>query len=343
MRHPWVNTALLVLVPLTLIGGLGALLTGDPDRGWVVALHGVGGYAILTLLGWKAVVILRAYRRRRLFSPTGLGFLFLAVLLPALLGTGFVWSYVGPVWFGAISLMVVHGLLGVVLAALFLWHLAARRFVLRLAPAHDRRAFLRLTAGALAGFGAWWLAGPTKTALALPGALRRFTGSYETGSYSGRFPATSWLFDTPPTLDPTRWRLVVDGLVARPLVLDYPALLALADTRRDEVLDCTGGWYSAQVWTGVSLARLLDLAGVQPTARSLRIEAATGYARRFDLATAATCLLATHVAGQPLDRSHGFPVRLVVPGQRGFAWVKWVTRVHVSSRPAWLQAPVPLS
>jgi DMSO/TMAO reductase YedYZ molybdopterin-dependent catalytic subunit len=343
MRHPWVNTALLILIPLTLLAGLGALLTGDPTRAWVVGLHGIGGYAIVVLLGRKAVIIVRAYRRRRLFSPTGLGFLVLALLLVALLATGFIWSYAGPVWLGPISLMVVHGLLGVALAGLFLWHVAARRFVLRLPPAHDRRAFLRLTVAGLVGWGAWWLAGPVKSALALSGAGRRFTGSYETGSYTGRFPATSWLFDTPPEIHPAAWRLVVDGLVARPLVLSYDDVLALVDRTQAVVLDCTGGWYSAQVWAGVGLARLLALAGdAQPGARSIRIESVTGYARHFDLREAATTLLATHVAGEVLDRAHGFPVRLVAPGHRGFAWVKWVTRVHVSARPAWLQSPLPL-
>lgn len=342
MRHPWVNTALFVLVPLTLVAGLGALLTGDPARAWVVGLHGIGGYAIVVLLGHKATVVLRAYRRRRLFSPTGLGSLALALLLLALLGTGFAWSYVGPVWLGNMSLMVVHGLLGVALAGLFLWHVSARRFVLRLPPARDRRAFLRLTVAGLMGWGAWWLAGPVRNVLSLSGATRRFTGSYETDSYTGRFPATSWLFDTPPDLDPATWRLVVDGLVARPLMLGYEEVLALADTTQAVILDCTGGWYSAQVWSGVSLARLLALAGVQPGARSIRIEAVTGYARHLDLNEAAEALLATHVAGEALDRAHGFPARLVVPGRRGFAWVKWVTRVHLSARPAWLQSPLPL-
>lgn len=342
MRHPWVNTALLVLVPLTLVAGLGALLTGDPARAWVVGLHGIGGYAIVALLSHKAVVVLRAYRRRRLFGLKGLAFLALALLLLALLGTGFAWSYAGPVWLGRISLMVVHGLLGVALAGLLLWHVAARRFVLRLPPARDRRAFLRLAVAGLAGWGAWWLADPLKRALALSGTTRRFTGSYETGSYTGLFPATSWLFDTPPDLDPATWRLVVDGLVARPLALGYDEVVALADRTQAVVLDCTGGWYSAQVWSGVSLARLLELAGVRPEARSIRIESVTGYARHLDLSEAADGLLATHVAGEPLDRAHGFPARLVIPGRRGFAWVKWVTRVHLSARPAWLQSPLPL-
>jgi DMSO/TMAO reductase YedYZ molybdopterin-dependent catalytic subunit len=41
-------------------------------------------------------------------------------------------------------------------------------------------------------------------------------------------------------------------------------------------------------------------------------------------------LLATHVGGEALAEGHGAPVRLVVPGRRGYQWVKWVGRVTVS-------------
>ena len=67
----------------------------------------------------------------------------------------------------------------------------------------------------------------------------------------------------------------------------------------------------------------------------------TGYSRRLPLADAGTLLLATHVAGEPLSPGHGFPVRLVVPGRRGFWWVKWVERLSLSDTPWWWQLPFP--
>jgi DMSO/TMAO reductase YedYZ molybdopterin-dependent catalytic subunit len=53
-------------------------------------------------------------------------------------------------------------------------------------------------------------------------------------------------------------------------------------------------------------------------------------------------LLAVDVGGQPLSAGHGAPIRLVVPGRRGYHWVKWVTRVELDESPWWVEAPLPL-
>jgi DMSO/TMAO reductase YedYZ molybdopterin-dependent catalytic subunit len=59
----------------------------------------------------------------------------------------------------------------------------------------------------------------------------------------------------------------------------------------------------------------------------------TGYRWSFDRADADDLLLATHVGGEALSHGHGAPVRLVAPGQRGFIWVKWVTRIELRDGP----------
>ena len=150
----------------------------------------------------------------------------------------------------------------------------------------------------------------------------------------------SWLNDSPPTIDAPQWRLSVIGAVDRELELAYDDL----DQRRGvtAVIDCTGGWYSEQDWRGVPVADVLDQAGTSPNAASITVTSATGYYRRFSMEEAREYVLATHVGDSPLSRGHGYPVRLVAPGKRGFEWVKWVTSIEVNESPKWLQPPLPL-
>ena len=107
-------------------------------------------------------------------------------------------------------------------------------------------------------------------------------------------------------------------------------------------LDCTGGWYSTQEWEGMPLGSILDRAGVSPDAASVTVRSVTGYYRRFSLEEAEGLLLATRVGGETLSHRHGFPLRLVAPGKRGYQWVKWVVALEVNDTGKWLQPPLPL-
>jgi DMSO/TMAO reductase YedYZ molybdopterin-dependent catalytic subunit len=53
-------------------------------------------------------------------------------------------------------------------------------------------------------------------------------------------------------------------------------------------------------------------------------------------------LLSTNVGEETLSAEHGFPLRLVAPGHRGYGWVKWISEVEVSRGPAQLEPPLPL-
>jgi DMSO/TMAO reductase YedYZ molybdopterin-dependent catalytic subunit len=137
-----------------------------------------------------------------------------------------------------------------------------------------------------------------------------------------------------PEVDAGGWSLLVAGRT-----WTYDELQVFSD-RVTAVLDCTGGWYSEQSWEGVWLQRLLPQ-GVAATS-SVNVRSVTGYSRRFAIGDAPRLLLATHLEGSRLDAGNGFPVRLVVPGQRGFTWVKWVTAVDAEDLPPWWQPPFPL-
>jgi hypothetical protein len=182
----------------------------------------------------------------------------------------------------------------------------------------DRRQFLTAAAFGAAALAAWRVQRPAQRALGLPGAKRRFTGSYDAGD---DFPATSWVADDPRPLG-SGYRLQVGERRLTAAELD----------RGDEltaVLDCTGGFYTEQRWRGVLLSRLLEDAH----ASHVRVISHTGYRWSFALDDAQDLLLATHVGGEPLSHGHGAPCRLVAPGRRGFQWVKWVERVELRDGP----------
>jgi hypothetical protein len=244
-----------------------------------------------------------------------------AALVAAVLLSGFVWSAGGNLHVGGFGLLNWHWALGAVLGAMVLLHALLRAKRPRARDLTGRRQFLA-TAGVAVGAVAFWqLQRPVAALFGLRGAKRRFTGSYEAASFEGNaFPTTSWVADHPKPLEHYALAFGDRRLTA--------AELDAGDTLT-ATLDCTGGFYSTQRWRGTRLDRLLaDAPGSH-----VRVISHTGYRWSFDRAEARNLLLATHVGGEPLSHGHGAPVRLVAPGQRGFIWVKWVTRVELHDAP----------
>ena len=202
----------------------------------------------------------------------------------------------------------------------------------------EARAALRAAALAAASLAAYGTLAAVVRLARLPGRARRFTGSYETGSFRpAEMPVTQWLDDPVPAVDPRTWRLTVRG--GGP---DRALALEELEAHREQVravIDCTGGWFAEQDWEGVRLDRLLPA----PAGRSVVVRSVTGYTRRFPLRDLHRLWLATRLGGEPLSPGHGYPARLVAPGRRGFWWVKWVASVEVSAAPWWWQPPFPLT
>jgi Oxidoreductase molybdopterin binding domain len=324
--------SLAALVSLLFGTGLLTWFASGEGSGWVFAAHGIAGGALALLLGWKL-------RRvgRRVLTPSSwdrrVSAALLALALVALtLLSGWVWSTFGRVDLAGYALITWHTLLGTLLTVAVVVHLGLRAKPPRRRDLASRRQLLEAAAIGVGGLIAWRVQRPLSAALGLPGANRRFTGSYEADSFAGNaFPTTSWVADDPKPLDRRSYRLAVEGAVVRSLFLPLEELEG-----QDELvatLDCTGGFYSEQRWRGVRVGRLVDRAEARDDAQHIRVVSVTGYRWSFSLGDAREMLLATRVGGEPLSHGHGAPVRLVAPGRRGFQWVKWVTRLELRSEP----------
>jgi DMSO/TMAO reductase YedYZ molybdopterin-dependent catalytic subunit len=329
-----VDWSLALVVWALFATGVLSLYTGRGDQAWIFVAHGALGFALAALLVWKLrrvwhrIVDTSAWDER-----TGAGLAALLVVTVALV-SGWVWSSGGELIVGGYNLLGWHMALGTALVAVVVLHAALRRKPLRARDvAAGRRQFFAAAGVAAGAFALWQVQRPVSAFFGLRGAKRRFTGSFERGSFAGNegFPPTSWIADRPRVVDDPAYRLRVDGLVRSPLSL-AAADLDAGDSV-DALLDCTGGWYSRQRWSGVRLDRLIARAGARTGAHHVRVESHTGYRWSFPLSEAPKLLIATRVGGQPLSHGHGAPARLVAPGRRGFQWVKWVVRIELIEQP----------
>lgn len=166
-----------------------------------------------------------------------------------------------------------------------------------------------------------------------------------------------------PNIDRTNWQLRVEGRVRRPSSWNWEELTALPEHSVFATVECAGNgrsflqnrvpgvqWGAGAIghaeWTGVPLHLVLEKAGIEPGALEVVFEGADqgtesdhpepmNFARSLPLAKALdpNTLLVYRMNGELLTSSHGFPLRLFVPGWYGVASVKWLRRIEVVDRP----------
>ncbi len=286
---------MLLTLVLVFATGLGAVATGSPRGRWVVIAHGVAAIVVVLLIPWKSMVVRHGLRRARRSRWASL---LLALLVVAALTAGFVSSTGAARSVGGLPVMWLHIAVALALVPLLLWHIFARSTRPRRTDLSRRNAMRFGLLAALAA-GAYAATEITIRLVGAPGARRRFTGSYETGSFEpARMPVTSWLDDRVPAIDAATWRLVVVDV----------SRATRADTRRT-VQHQT--YRSGRRWTAPRggtpsrtgpVFRVASLVRPDETARSLYVHSVTGYWMRLPIDDLDGLVLATKVGGRPLRR-----------------------------------------
>ncbi len=159
-----------------------------------------------------------------------------------------------------------------------------------------------------------------------------------------------------PAIDPDQHRLLVHGLVDRPLSFAMEDLVRFPSVSRLLFLECSGntpfyknsavkpGWtvqdthglLSCAEWTGVRLADVLAEAGVKPEAKWMLAEGADAAAmtRSIPIAKAMDdAILAYAQNGERLRPEQGYPLRLLLPGYEGNTNIKWLRRLKLGDQP----------
>jgi len=157
-----------------------------------------------------------------------------------------------------------------------------------------------------------------------------------------------------PQIDPAEHRLMLHGLVERPLVFTVDELRQFPCVSPTYFLECSGnpsfvppygktaaevaGLVSCAQWTGVPLKTLLEHAGLKKEAKWIVAEGADGAAMTRSIPIE-KCLDDVLVAysqnGERLRPEQGYPIRLFVPGYEGNMSIKWLRRLHVVDEPGY--------
>jgi DMSO/TMAO reductase YedYZ molybdopterin-dependent catalytic subunit len=135
-------------------------------------------------------------------------------------------------------------------------------------------------------------------------------------------------------IDRAAYRLVVNGLVERPLSLSYDDLLKYAQVSKLMDLNCVEGWNFTAKWTGPALESIFSDAGVKPEAKILIFYSADvpgGYTS-LDLSyiREKNIILGLKLNDITLSPERGFPFQVVAESKFGYKWAKWVTGIELS-------------
>jgi DMSO/TMAO reductase YedYZ molybdopterin-dependent catalytic subunit len=119
--------------------------------------------------------------------------------------------------------------------------------------------------------------------------------------------------------------------VERPTVHSWESFNALDQVTDVSDFHCVTTWSKFDCeWTGVAFTTLAEQAGLKPEARFVYFVAFDGYTTNLPIEACLDddVLIATRFHGEPLDKDHGGPARMIVPKRYAWKGAKWIRQIH---------------
>jgi len=217
----------------------------------------------------------------------------------------------------------------------------------------DRRGFLRFAAGAgaasLAAACGWDGGNALRPRLLDISRLNDWVGekilfsptrlarTYRPGERSAMLPSYFISSMMPMLVNPSAWRLRVDGLVRHPLELSLEDVMQMPRVSYTVKHHCVEGWSAIATWHGVPVAAVVERCQPAPVAKYISfVSFDSGYSNGWDMASAMhpQTILAYGMNDNPLPPAHGAPLRLYSPTKLGYKLTKYlVSMTFTDKRP----------
>ena len=157
-----------------------------------------------------------------------------------------------------------------------------------------------------------------------------------------------------PDINPDQHRLVVHGLVDRPMIFSMENIMRFPSESKIYFMECSGnsaaelkrsanntahqihGLISCCEWTGVRVSTLLEECGIKPQATWVLAEGADGAAMTRSIPLSKMlddAILAYAQNGEMLRAEQGYPLRLFLPSYEGNMSIKWLRRLKLGTEP----------
>jgi DMSO/TMAO reductase YedYZ molybdopterin-dependent catalytic subunit len=138
----------------------------------------------------------------------------------------------------------------------------------------------------------------------------------------------------PQYLERETYQLNVTGDVNTSFNISYDEILdKYRHYTKKVTLYCVEGWEVTILWEGLLISDIVEDAGVLPGANTVIFYASDGYSTSLplDYVREQNIIMAYQMNGVTLPPERGFPFQLVAEDRWGYKWIKWITRIEVSS------------